>query len=112
MKLQFTTETQSLTNAEWHSVIELESVVQRFVVILRIAVGEINVIRCGAEVVGHIGRGGAVVELVSKGQRLGVLLVEETLVVETSVERGARILHVGGAAIRGDRCETRGECGK
>ena len=73
--------------------------VEGLILILRVAVCQVDVIRGGAKGVGHLRLGGAIVELIGEGQRLGALLVEETLVVEATIERGTRVLHIGGAAI-------------
>ena len=59
--MQLTTEAQGLTNAEGHRVVELESVVQGLVLILRVTVCQVDVIRSGTEVVGRLRLGGAVI---------------------------------------------------
>ena len=86
MQLQFTTHTQCLSLCQWHGVVELEDVVGGLILILRETVGQIYNGRACTKVVGHLGGGGAVVQLVGQSQALGVLLVEETLVVDTSAE--------------------------
>ena len=94
-----TVESQRLACAEGHGVVQLEDVANGLVLILRVTVGKVDVVGRVVEVVGHLGGGGAVVQLIGKGQRLGALFVEETLVVDAAAERRARVLHLGVAAV-------------
>ena len=54
---------------------------------------------CATKVIGHLSRGGAVVQLIGECERLGVILIEEALVVDASVEGGARHLHISAAVV-------------
>ena len=99
MQLQLASQSQRLSRSQRHGIVQLEDVVGGFVLILGIAVCQVDNRRVGAEVVGHLGGGGAVVQLIGKGQRLGALFVEETLVVDAAAERRARVLHLGVAAV-------------
>ena len=102
MEQEFAAQAQGLSNTQRHSVVELEGVVDGLVLVLRITVGQINHRRRGSEVVGHLGGGRTVVQLVGKCKRLSVLLVEEMLEVEAAAERRARVFHIGCATI----CES------
>ena len=96
MQLEFAAEVQRLANTEGHGVVELEGVVGGLVLVLRVTACQVG--QAGAtgtaEGVGRLGGGRTVVQLVGEGDRLGVLLVEEALVVEASAERGTGVLHI------------------
>ena len=94
MELELSSESQRLACAEGHGVVQLEDVANGLVLILRVTVGKVDVVGSVVEVVGHLGGGWAVAQLVSKDERLGACLVEETLIVEASVERSTGILHI------------------
>ena len=89
VELQLTAEAQGLSCAERHGVVELEDVVGGLIIVVRITVGQVDELGAGAEVVGHLRGGGTVVQLIGEAQRVGVLLVEEMLVIEAAAERGA-----------------------
>ena len=72
---------------------------RRIVLVVRVAVCQVDVVRCGIEVVGHLRLGRTVVQLIGQSQRLGVVLIEEALVVDASVERSTAVLHVCGTAV-------------
>ena len=99
MQLQFAAQAQGLSDGQRHGVVHLEGVVGGLVLILGIAVGEVDKCRRRAEVAGHLGGGRTVVQLVGQYQRLRACLIEEVLVVETSAERCARVLHIRRTAI-------------
>ena len=99
VQLQLASEAQRLSCSDGHGVVHLEGVARRLVLVLRVAVGQVHDGRLGIKEVGHLRLGRTVLQLVGQCQRLGVVLIEEALVVEASVERGARVLHLRRAVV-------------
>ena len=81
MQLQLATQIQCLSLCQRHGVVQLEDVVGGFILVVRESVCQIDDVRVCSEIVCHLCCGRAVVELVCKSQRLGVLFIEETLIV-------------------------------
>ena len=64
MEQHFAAQSQGLPGAQRHGVVQLEGMVGDLFLVLGIAVCQVDNRRVGAEVVGHLGGGGTVVQLV------------------------------------------------
>ena len=99
MQLELAAQAQRLTLTYWHGIVELEDVVGGLIRIIREAVSQVDIVRGNAKVIRHLRGGRTVVQLIGQRQTLGVVLIEEALVVDASIKRGTRHLHVCGTAV-------------